>query len=41
LVNWVIRGLDPSRRIARRVPVAVEIGEVRIAPDAIRIVSAW
>ena len=41
LVNWVVRGLDPSRRIASRVPMRVEIGDVRIAPDAIRIVSTW
>jgi hypothetical protein len=41
LVNWVVRGLDPSRRIASRLPMRVEIGDVHIAPDAIRIVSAW
>jgi hypothetical protein len=37
LVDWVVRGLDPSRRIASRLPLAVEIGDVRIAADAIRI----
>lgn len=37
LVDWVVRGLDPSRRIASRLPLAVEIGDVRIASDAIRI----
>lgn len=41
LVDWVVRGLDPSRRIATRLPVTVAIGDVRIAPDAIRIMSSW
>ena len=40
IVDWIVRGLDPSRRIASRLPVTVEIGDVRIAPDAIRIVSS-
>jgi hypothetical protein len=37
LVNWVIRNYDPTPRLAARVPVPVGIGEVAIAPDAIRI----
>jgi hypothetical protein len=37
LVNWVIRNYDPTPRLAARMPVPVGIGEVAIAPDAIRI----
>jgi plasmid stabilization system protein ParE len=40
LVDWVVRNLDPSRRIASRLPVPVEIGDVGIAPDAVRIGGA-
>jgi hypothetical protein len=40
IAHWVVRTLDPSRRIASRLPVPVEIGEVRIDRDAIRIMSA-
>jgi len=40
LVDWVVRTLDPSRRIASRLPMPVEIGDVRIGADAVRIVSA-
>jgi hypothetical protein len=40
LVDWVVRTLDPSRRIASRLPMPVEIGEVHIDRDAIRIMSA-
>ncbi len=40
IVDWVVRTVDPSRRIASRLPVPVEIGDVRIGRDAIRIVSA-
>ncbi len=41
LVHWVVRGLDPSGRIASRLPLAVEIGDVRMGRDAIRIVGPW
>lgn len=37
LVNWVIRNYDPTPRLAARMPVPVGIGDVAIAPDAIRI----
>jgi hypothetical protein len=33
----VVRGYDPSLRLASRLPAPVEIGRVEIAPDAIRI----
>lgn len=39
LVDWVVRGYDPSLRMASRLPVPVEIGRVKVAPDAIRISS--
>ena len=37
LVGWVFRNLDPSARLADRLPVTVEIAPVRVTPDAIRI----
>jgi hypothetical protein len=37
IAGWVVRTLDPSRRIASRLPVPVEIDDVRIDRDAIRI----
>jgi hypothetical protein len=40
LVDWVVRGYDPSLRLASRLPVPVEIGRVDIAPDAVRIRSS-
>jgi hypothetical protein len=39
LVDWVMRTIDPSRRIASRLPVVVEIGDVTIGRDAVRIFS--
>jgi hypothetical protein len=39
LVDWVVRGYDPSLRLASRLPVPVEIGRVTVTPDAIRISS--
>jgi hypothetical protein len=37
LVDWVFRNLDPSGRIADRLPVPVEISAVHVSEDAIRI----
>jgi hypothetical protein len=37
LVDWVFRNLDPSGRIAARLPVPVEISAVHLSEDAIRI----
>ena len=37
LVGWVFRNLDPSAGLAARLPVPVELGAVRVTPDAIRI----
>ena len=37
LIDWVFRNLDPSGRIADRLPVRVELAGVRVADDAIRI----
>ncbi len=37
LIDWVFRNLDPSGRIADRLPVPVELAAVRVAEDAIRI----
>lgn len=37
LVDWVIRNYDPSPRLASRLPVAVELGRLEVAPDAIRV----
>jgi predicted pyridoxine 5'-phosphate oxidase superfamily flavin-nucleotide-binding protein len=37
LVSWVFRNLDPSSRLAHRLPVPVEITKVRVTVDAIRI----
>ncbi|MGH7275667.1 MAG: LmeA family phospholipid-binding protein [Candidatus Rokuibacteriota bacterium] len=39
LADWVVRGYDPSLRMASRLPVRVEIGRVKVAPDTIRISS--
>ena len=36
-VNWVIRNYDPTPRLASRLPVLVEIGEVAIRPEAVQI----
>jgi hypothetical protein len=35
LVNWVLNSYDPSVGVARRAPMPVEIGRVRVSPDAI------
>lgn len=37
LVNWVVRGLDPSPRLASRARFPVEIGRVTVADGAVRI----
>jgi hypothetical protein len=37
LVNWVIRNYDPTPRLAARLPVPVEIGDVVIRRDAVEI----
>ena len=37
LAGWIFRNVDPSSRIADRLPFPVEIARVRIAADAIRI----
>jgi hypothetical protein len=37
LVGWVFRNVDPSSRLADRLPVPVEITKVRVTADAIRI----
>jgi hypothetical protein len=37
LVNWVVRNYDPVPRLAARLPLRVQIGEVAVTPDAIRI----
>jgi hypothetical protein len=37
LVNWVMRGLDPSARIASRLPIPVEVARIAITPSAIQI----
>jgi len=37
VLDWVVRGYDPTLRLASRLPVPVEIGRVVIARDAIRI----
>ncbi len=39
LVNWVIRGLDPSPRLASRARFPVEIGRVSVRDAALRISS--
>ena len=36
-VNWVIRNYDPTPRLAARLPVPVEIGDVAIRPEAVHI----
>jgi hypothetical protein len=36
-VGWVFRNIDPSARLAERLPFPVEIARVRISTDAIRI----
>jgi hypothetical protein len=36
-IDWVFRNVDPSGRIADRLPVPVELAAVRMAEDAIRI----
>jgi hypothetical protein len=38
LVNWVVRGYDPSLRLASRLPVPVTIGRVEVGADAVKIV---
>jgi hypothetical protein len=37
LVNWVIRNLDPSPRLASRTRFPVEIGQVSVRGEALRI----
>jgi hypothetical protein len=37
LVGWVFRNIDPSSRLADRLPVPVEITKVRVTADAILI----
>ncbi|HEY3068592.1 MAG TPA: LmeA family phospholipid-binding protein [Methylomirabilota bacterium] len=37
LVNWVMRGLDPSARIASRLPIPVELGRIVVTPSAIQV----
>jgi hypothetical protein len=37
LIDWVFRNLDPSGRIADRLPVPVELAALRVTEDAIRI----
>jgi hypothetical protein len=37
LVNWIIRHIDPSTRLAARLPVPVEVAPVTVDPDAVRI----
>ncbi len=39
LVNWVVRGYDPSLRVASRLPVPLEVGRVEITRDAVRIAA--
>ncbi len=39
LVDWVVRGYDPSLGLASRLPVRLEVGRVEITPDAIRIAA--
>ena len=36
-VGWVFRNVDPSARLADRLPVPVEIARIRVTPDAVRI----
>lgn len=40
LVNWVIRNYDPTARLAARLPVTVEVGDITMGADAIRIGGA-
>src|SRR5439155_1525362 len=37
LVDWVVRGYDPSLELASRLPVRLEVGRVEITPEAIRV----
>ncbi|HEU5193507.1 MAG TPA: LmeA family phospholipid-binding protein [Methylomirabilota bacterium] len=37
LVNWVFRNVDPTLKIASRVPFPVEIGRVSVRDEAVRI----
>jgi len=39
LVNWVVRGYDPSLGLASRLPVRLEVGRVEITPDALRVAA--
>ena len=39
LVNWVVRNYDPSPVMAARAPVRLEVGQIEISPDAIRILA--
>ena len=39
LVDWVVRGYDPSLGLASRLPVRLEVGRVEITPDALRITA--
>ena len=37
LVGWVFRNVDPSSRLADRLPVPVEIAQIRVTADAIHV----
>lgn len=37
VVDRVVRRYDPSRRLARRLPMPVALGRVAIIPEAIRV----
>ena len=39
LIGWVFRNFDPSARLGDRLPVLVEVGAVRVTPDAISVGS--
>ena len=39
LVDWVVRGYDPSLGLASRLPVRLEVGRVEITPEAIRVAA--
>ena len=39
LVDWVVRGYDPSLGLASRLPVRLEVGRVEITPDALRVAA--
>ena len=39
LVDWVVRGYDPSLGLASRLPVRLEVGRVEITTEAIRVAA--